>query len=315
MQNKNVRWNWRNRTSHLWQSRQSRIVEAEFKIFGSHGEDEMRKWIYPYLEVLAEHVWKMNEIFRVLAERKYGKRNVGSLAVKAEQKCGSATSYLWKSPQRWNAEVDLTILGRPGRTSAEDEQDLSKSWPSGITESETSDLCQSRQSRSAEAELHIFGSPGSDEMRKWTYPYLEFLAEQVRKKNEIFQSLGRGEVRKAELLIFDSKNRTELRKWSFRSLKVLAEQSWCAEAELISLAAKAGRKCRSGTSHVTKNWQSRAEVWDGFHVTSLVVRPNGSAGAEFQNWQSYQVGSVEAELYILGQKSNGPLQYWTNFNH
>ena len=105
----------------------------------------------------------------------------------------------------------------------EDERDLSKSWPSGSMESETSDLWQSRQSRSAEAELHIFGSPGRDEMRKWTYPYLEVLAEQVRKMNEIFRSPGRAEVRKAEHQIFGSKDRAELRKRSFRSLKVMAE--------------------------------------------------------------------------------------------
>ena len=36
-----------------------------------------------------------------------------------------------------------------------------------------------------------------------------------------------------------------------------------------SLAAKAGRKCGSG-----------------FHVISLMVRPNGSAGAEFQTFGS-----------------------------
>ena len=44
-------------------------------------------------------------------------------------------------------------------------------------------------------------------MRKWTYPYLEVLVEQVRKKNEIFRSPGREEVRKVELLIFGSKDR------------------------------------------------------------------------------------------------------------
>ena len=105
--------NWGSRTSHLLQSRQSRSVEAEFQIFGSLGKGEMRKWTYPYLEVLTEQVWKMNEIFRVLAERKYGERNFRSLAVKAAQKCGSATSHLWKSRQRRNAEVDLSILGGP----------------------------------------------------------------------------------------------------------------------------------------------------------------------------------------------------------
>ena len=112
------------RTSHLWQSRLSRSAEAELHIFGSPGRDEMRKWTCPYLESLAEQVRKMNEIFEVLAERKYEKRNFRSLALKAEQKCGIGTSHLWKSRQRWNAEVDLSIFGSPGRTSAEDERDL-----------------------------------------------------------------------------------------------------------------------------------------------------------------------------------------------
>ena len=95
--------------------------------------------------------------------------------------------------------MGLPILGSPGRTNVEDERDLSKTWPSGSTESGTSDLWQSRQSRSVEAELHIFGSPGMYEMRKWTYTYLEVLAEQVLKMNEIFRRLGRAEVRKVKL--------------------------------------------------------------------------------------------------------------------
>ena len=64
-------------------------MEAEFQLFGSPGKDEMRKWTYPYLGVLTEQVWKMNEIFRVLAERKYGKRNFTSYKELAEQKCGT----------------------------------------------------------------------------------------------------------------------------------------------------------------------------------------------------------------------------------
>ena len=56
-----------------------------------------------------------------------GKQNFTSLAVKAKQKCGSGISDLWKSRQRRNAEVDLSIFGSPGRTSVEDERDLSKS--------------------------------------------------------------------------------------------------------------------------------------------------------------------------------------------
>ena len=189
-------------------------------------------------------MWKINKIFRVLTERKYGNRNFRSLAVKAAQNCGSATSHIWKSRQRWNAEVDLPMLGSPGRTSVEDERDISKSWPSGSTERGTSDLWQSRQSRSAEAELYIFGSPGRDEMRKWTYPHLEVLVQQVRKKDEIFRSPGRAEVRKAELLIFGNKDKAELRKRSFRPLNVLAEQSWCAEAELNIIGSKGRTEVR-----------------------------------------------------------------------
>ena len=81
-------------------------MEAEFQIFGSPGKDEMRKWTYPYLEVLAEQMWKMNEIIRVLAKRKYGKifgsqgsaevreHNFRPLAVLSSWKCGSRTSHL-----------------------------------------------------------------------------------------------------------------------------------------------------------------------------------------------------------------------------
>ena len=54
----------------------------------------MRKWTYSYLEVLAEQVRKINEIFEVLAERKYGKRNFRSVAVETERNCGSEASDL-----------------------------------------------------------------------------------------------------------------------------------------------------------------------------------------------------------------------------
>ena len=74
--------------------------------------------------------------------------------------------------------MDLSIFGSPGRTNVEDERYL---WSPGRAEAEsgTSDLWQSRQRRIAEAELHIFESSGRDEMRKWTYPYFEVLAEQM----------------------------------------------------------------------------------------------------------------------------------------
>ena len=178
----------------------------------------------------------------------------------------------------------LSIFGSSGRTSVEDERDLLKSWPSGSTESGTSDLWQSRQSRSAEAEFHIFGSPGRGEMRKWTYPHLEVLVEQVRKKNEIFRSPGRAEVRKPELLIFGSKGRAELRKRSFRPLNVLEEQSWCAEAELHIVGSQGRTEVRK------QNFTSYEELAEQKCGTDFMshhwVRPNGSAGAEFQIFES-----------------------------
>ena len=156
-------------------------------------------------------------IFGSQGKAEVWKRNFRSLEVLAKMKCGSGLIRNWKSWQnkcgRWTRSFE--------------------SWPSGSTESGTSDLWHSRQRRTGEAQLHIFESPGRDEMRKWTYPYLEVLVEQVRKKNEIefFRSPGQAEVRKAELPIFGSKVRAELRNRSFRPLKVLAEQNWCAEAE------------------------------------------------------------------------------------
>ena len=110
--------------------------------------------------------------------------------------------------------------------------------------SRTSHLWQSMQSRSAEAELQIFGSPDMDEIWKWTYPYLEVLAEQVREMNEIFLSPGRAEVRKAELQIFGSQDRAEVRKRNFTSLKVPTEM-----------------KCGSGLTHIWKSWQNKCRRW------------------------------------------------------
>ena len=93
---------------------QRRSAEAQLHIFESSGIDEMRKWIYPYLEVvLAEQVWKTNEIFRShdraevrkaelqifssQCRAEVRKRNFTSLEVPAEMKCGSGHTHIWKS--------------------------------------------------------------------------------------------------------------------------------------------------------------------------------------------------------------------------
>ena len=66
------------------------------------------------------------QIFCSQGTAKVRKRNFTSLEVPAEMKCGR----------------DLPIFGSPDITSAEDERDLPKPWPSGSTESGTSDLWQ-----------------------------------------------------------------------------------------------------------------------------------------------------------------------------
>ena len=131
------------------------------------------------------------------------------------------------------------------------------------------------QSRSAEAELHIFGSPGRSEMRKWTYPYLEVLVEQVRKKNEIFRSPSRSLAVKT--------------KRNYGSEASDLKKSWQRRADVqklnfISLAAKAGRKCGSRPSHLTKNWQSRSVERISYHIIE-----SGQMEVREQNFKSLAV--------------------------
>ena len=301
MHNKNVRGNLGSRTSYLWQSRLSRSVEVEFRIFGSPGTDEMWKWTSIFgspgrTSVEDERdlsspgradVRKVElQIFGSQGSAEVLKRNLTSLKVPAKMKCGSGLTHTWKSWQnkcgRRTRSFEVLIERKYGK----------RNFRSLAVKAE----------QKCGAEFHIFGSPGRDEMWKWTYPYLEVLVEHVRKKNETFRSPGRAKVRKAELLIFGSKDRAELRKLqtfkspdraelmcrTWTSYRRQPRQDGSAEAELHILR-------RTG----------RAEVWNGFHVTSLVVGPNGSAGAEFQIFGS-QVGSVETEFYIFDRS----LSYW-----
>ena len=112
--------------------------------------------------------------------------------------------------------------------------------------------------------------------------------------------------RKAELHIFGSKDRAELWKPSFRHLKVLAEpkcRSWSSDHWQP-------RQERSAQAelHILRRI-GRSEVWNGFHVTSLVVRANGSAGAEFQIFGS----PVKLEVWKQNLTSlTGP--YHTGFH-
>ena len=234
--------------------------------------------------------------FDVLAEQKYRKQNFRTFAVKAEMKCGSG----------------LTLFGRPGWTSAEDERDLRSPGRAVVWKVElqifgskdraelrkqsfgpfkvlaerkcgswTSYRWQLRQSRSVEAELHILWSPGRDEMRKWTYPYLEVLAEHVRKMNEIFRSPGWAVVRKAELQIFGSQGRAKVLKRNFTSLKVPSDI-----------------KCGNEHTRIWKSWQNKCGRWTkSFEVLGewkngkrnfrfLAVKTERNCASEVQTFKS-----------------------------
>ena len=291
----------------------------------------MWKWNYPYLEVLAEQVWKMNEVFRSPDQTEvqiFGgqgraevrKRNFTSLEVPAEMKCGSGLTHIWKS---WQNKC-----GRWMRSS--------KSWPSGNTESFgplkvlaervcgswTSYRWQLRQNRSAEAELHIFGSPGRDEMRKWTYPYLEVLAEQVWKMKESFRSPGRAEVWKAEFKIFGSQGRAEVRKRNFTFLEV--QQRCNAEVDL-PIFGSPGKTSADDERDLRS--PGRAEVWkaelqifcsrDRAELQKQIFRPLKVLAERMcgswtsYRWQLRQSRSAEAELHIFWSPDRDEMRKWT----
>ena len=84
-----------------------------------------------------------------------------------------------------------------------------------------------------------------------------------------------------KLQTFTSPGRAEVQKLIFRSL-----------------AAKTGEKCESGTSHLTKNWQSRSAERNIRHIIGSQAK--WKCGSRISDlWQSCQGGRVEAELYIF----------------
>ena len=137
---------WRNRSSHLWQSILSESAEAKLHIFESPSRDEMRKRNFTSLEVLAEQVPKAElQIFASQGRAEVWEQNFKYLTVKAERKCGSGTSHFWQSMLNEIADVELQIFGSKDR---------------------------------AGAELQIFGSQGRAEVRKRNIRSLAVKAEQ-----------------------------------------------------------------------------------------------------------------------------------------
>ena len=83
----------RSRTAHIWQSRQGVRAEAELHIFGSQCRTKVRTW---KLQIFGskDRAEAELQIFCSQGRAEVRKRNIRSLAVKAEQKCGSGISDL-----------------------------------------------------------------------------------------------------------------------------------------------------------------------------------------------------------------------------
>ena len=76
----------------------------------------MQKRNFTSLEVLAGQVRKAElQIFASQCRAKVREQNFTYLAVKAERKCGSETSYFWQSMQNESADVGRQIFGSQGR--------------------------------------------------------------------------------------------------------------------------------------------------------------------------------------------------------
>ena len=110
-------------------------------------------------------------------------------------------------------------------------------------------------------------------MRKRNLRSFEVLAEHSSLESRIShlcQSKQSGSV-EAKRQNFRSPGRVEVRKLNF-----------------ISLAVKAGRKCRSGTSHLQKNWQSRSAEGNSCHI----MNSQGRAEMRKRNFTSLVVKAV-----------------------
>ena len=154
-----------------------------------------------------------------------GKPNLRSLTVKAEQKCGSGTSYLWKFIRKWTSHLWKFWSKRCGSGT----WDLLKSLPNRSLESRISHLCQSRQSGIVEAKLQTFRSRGRAEERNVPCVTWWVVKAQRRCGSGTSHHWSQGSV-EALLQIFGRYHRAEVRKRNFRSLA--AKQSGSAGAEL-----------------------------------------------------------------------------------
>ena len=196
------------------------------------------------------HLWQSRQ-----AEAQ--KRNFTSWGMMAERKNGSGTSAILQS---WKRNFTLlaikvrVLAGKPNFRSltAKAEQKCG---------SGTSHLWKSRQRRNAEMDLHIFGSPGRTNAKRnlkfsktWQNRSLKI------RISHLCQSRQSGSV-EAKLQTFRSPGRAEVRKPNF-----------------ISLAVKAGRKCRSGASRLRKSWQSRSAERNSCHVMG------SRSKAEMRKW-------------------------------
>ena len=164
----------------------------------------------------------------------------------AERKCGSGISHFWQLKQSVSGEAELQIFDSQGRAEVRKRNFTSLEVPAEMK-------CGSGPSHLWKSWSKKCGSGTWDLSKSWQNRSLEIRISQLCQSRQ-------SESVEAKLQTFRCPGRAEVRKLNF-----------------ISLAAKAGRKCRSGTSHLRKNWQSRSAERNC--VTSWVVKAEWRCGS------------------------------------
>ena len=224
--------------------------------------------------------------------------------------------------------MDLSIFGSPGRTSVEDERDLSSHGRTEVRK----------------AKLQVFGSQGSAEVRKRSFTSLKVPEEMKRgsgltytwkswqnkcgRRTRSFEVCGSTESgtselwqsrqsrsAEAELHIFGSPGRDEMRKWAYpfgSPGRTSAEEerdlspgrAEVRKAELLIFGSKDGSELRKQSFRPLKSWQSRADV-QKLNFISLAAKAGRKCGSGTshltKNWQSRSVERISC--HIIGSQA------------
>ena len=174
----------------------------------------------------------------------------------AKRKCGCGISQFWQLKQSVSGK-ELQTCDSQGRAGVRKRNFTSLEVPAEMK-------CGSGPSHLWKSWSNKCGSGTWDLSKSWQNRSLE---SRISYRCQSRQS---GSV-EAKLQIYRSPGRAEVRQLNF-----------------ISLAVKAGRKCRSGTSHLRENWQSRSAERNSFHI----MGSQGRVEMRMRNFTSLVVKAV-----------------------